>query len=73
MENVIVLSDVCKTYISRNNIVYALKDVSMKVGKGEFVSITGKSGSGKSTGGICFHNGKVGFGKVNFNEYTRLS
>ena len=49
MENVIVLSDICKTYISRNNIVYALKDVSMKVGKGEFVSITGKSGSGKST------------------------
>ena len=49
MENVIVLSDICKTYVSRNNIVYALKDLSMKVGKGEFVSITGKSGSGKST------------------------
>ena len=49
MENVIVLSDVCKTYVSKSNIVHALKNVGLEIGRGEFVSITGQSGSGKST------------------------
>ena len=49
MENVIVLSDVCKTYFSNNNAVKILKNVNLRISKGEFVSITGQSGSGKST------------------------
>ena len=49
MENVIVLSDVCKTYVSKNNIVHALNNIGLEIGRGEFVSITGQSGSGKST------------------------
>ena len=38
-----------KTYGEDNNIVYALKDLSLTINKGEFVAIVGSSGSGKST------------------------
>ena len=47
--SVIEQSGVCKSYSKRCNTVHALKDVSMKVKRGEFVAVTGRSGSGKST------------------------
>ncbi len=47
--SVIELSGICKSYSTRCNTVHALKDVSMKVKRGEFVAVTGRSGSGKST------------------------
>ncbi len=40
---------ICKTYGSGEAAVYALKDVSFSVPKGEFAVIVGESGSGKST------------------------
>ncbi|MBO4909224.1 MAG: ABC transporter ATP-binding protein [Lachnospiraceae bacterium] len=45
----IELNNVTKRYGSSRNPVYALKDVSLKIGSGEFICITGKSGCGKTT------------------------
>jgi macrolide transport system ATP-binding/permease protein len=45
----IVLENVRKTYQMGDNIVQALKGVSLTIEQGEFVSLIGASGSGKST------------------------
>ncbi len=46
---VIELKDVWKTYKMGKNHVNAISDVNLTIYKGEFVVITGSSGSGKST------------------------
>jgi putative ABC transport system ATP-binding protein len=43
------LIDIVKAYEMGEHVVYALNGVSLKVEDGEFVAITGTSGSGKST------------------------
>ena len=48
-ESVISVRNLTKTYDSGSVRVEALKDVSLEIGRGEFVAIMGHSGSGKST------------------------
>jgi putative ABC transport system ATP-binding protein len=45
----IELSHVTKAFPLASGTFHALEDVSIRIGKGRFVAITGKSGSGKST------------------------
>ena len=46
---VIELDDVRRDFIVGGETVHALRGVSFKIYEGEFVTIMGKSGSGKST------------------------
>lgn len=45
----LTLSHITKDYLSGENTVHALRDVSLNFGKAEFVSILGPSGCGKTT------------------------
>lgn len=49
MEEIISLSHIQKTYKIGDEVINALKDVSLKINKNEYVALMGPSGSGKST------------------------
>ena len=58
-----------KRYLHKNGEVYALKDISLEIDKGSFVTITGASGAGKTTlllalGGLI----RPSSGKIIFND-----
>ncbi|MFA4988376.1 MAG: ATP-binding cassette domain-containing protein, partial [Candidatus Omnitrophota bacterium] len=48
-EIVIEARGICKSYRDSRNRLEVLKNVELRVGKGEFVVIQGPSGAGKST------------------------
>lgn len=45
----IALRKISKTFLTRNNPVYALQDISLDIDEGEFFCIVGPSGCGKTT------------------------
>lgn len=49
MPSLVELKNIYKIYIDGDSEIYALDNVSLTINKGEFVSIVGQSGSGKST------------------------
>jgi putative ABC transport system ATP-binding protein len=49
MKPLILLEHISKSYLSGDNQVKALNDISLEIYPGEFISIIGSSGSGKST------------------------
>jgi putative ABC transport system ATP-binding protein len=60
-----------KRYLHKNDEVYALKDISLEIKKGSFVTINGPSGAGKTTlllalGGLI----RPSSGKIFFNGNT---
>ncbi|MEC0346104.1 phosphonate C-P lyase system protein PhnL [Peribacillus frigoritolerans] len=51
MENILEINDLSKSFILHNQLknIHAVSNITITVKKGEFIGITGKSGSGKST------------------------
>ncbi len=49
MEQIIELRNVCKNYQMGDSTVRAVRDINLKIERGDFIAIIGPSGSGKST------------------------
>ena len=48
-KEIIKLSNISKKFVGSNKDIVVLKNINLKIDKGELISLTGPSGSGKST------------------------
>ncbi|CAM9114531.1 ATP-binding cassette domain-containing protein [Mycoplasma marinum] len=70
---VVEVSNLNKTFMSKNGVVKAIDDVSFSIRKGEIVGLIGESGSGKTTIGrtlLRLHVPNSGSIKIDGNEYA---
>ncbi len=66
----IKINNITKTYHSGNENLLVISDFSLEINKGEFVSILGKSGSGKSTFLRCVGGfEQIDSGSIYINDY----
>lgn len=49
LQPIVSLKHICREYVMGDQLVHALKDVSLDIQTGEVITLTGASGSGKST------------------------
>lgn len=49
MTSILATKDLCKFFVSGENLIKAVDYVNLQIGQGEYVAIAGKSGSGRST------------------------
>ena len=48
-KEIIKLSNISKKFLQNNKSINVLRNINLKINKGDLVSLTGPSGSGKST------------------------
>ena len=85
MNKIIELKNVNKIYKTKVEEIHILKDISLAFNKGDFVSIQGKSGSGKTSllnilglldeptnGEIIIHGEKVDYKNENMKNIIKL-
>ena len=71
---IIKLSKISKRFVQSNKDIVVLKNINLKIKKGELISLTGPSGSGKSTllkvlsGISSFKSGKISFNNIDLQD-----
>jgi oligopeptide/dipeptide ABC transporter ATP-binding protein len=76
MPSILEVKDLCKTFGTAGNRIYAVNNVTFSMEKGEIFGVVGESGSGKSTAALCvlrLHNPDSGTVAFRGRDITRLS